>query len=78
MKDNRYSDCCESVILEQETPMCSSCKEHCDVIKRYFVDLTSLIVYAKDQDEAWDKANEMYQNGTALLDEIELSCIEEW
>ena len=57
MKDNRYSDCCESVILEQETPMCSSCKEHCDVIKRYFVDLTSLIVYAKDQDEAWDKAS---------------------
>jgi hypothetical protein len=74
---DKYSDCCESVLLEQETLMCSSCKEHCDIVKRYFVDLSSLEVYAKNQNEAWDKAWDMYQNGS-ILSEIELSCIEEW
>ena len=74
---DKYSDCCESVLLEQETLMCSSCKEHWDIVKRYFVDLSSLEVYAKNQNKACDKAWDMYQDGS-ILNEIELSCIEEW
>ena len=67
---DKYSDCCESVLLEQETLMCSSCKEHCDIVKRYFVDLSSLEVYAKNQNRAWDKAWDMYQDGIDL-DKVE-------
>ena len=67
---DKYSDCCESVLLEQETLMCSSCKEHCDIVKRYFVDLSSLEVYAKNQNKAWDKAWDMYQDGIDL-DKVE-------
>ena len=66
---DKYSDCCVSVLLEQETLMWSSCKEHCDIVKRFFVDLSSLEVYAKNQDRAWDKAWNMYQDGS-ILNEI--------
>ena len=78
MKDNKYSDCCETPLLEQETIMCSSCKEHCDVIRRYLVDISSVEVFAKDSDSAWDKVSEMYQDGTTLLDEVELTGVHEW
>lgn len=75
---DKYSDCCESVLLEQETIMCSSCKEHCDVVKRYFVDIQSIEVFAKNSDSALDKINNMYHDGTSLLDEIEITGVHEW
>tara|TARA_R100001443_G_scaffold116669_1_gene137956 strand:- start:2530 stop:2691 length:162 start_codon:yes stop_codon:yes gene_type:complete len=47
-------------------------------LKKYFVDISSLIIYAENADQAWDIAMEMYQDGTALLDEIELNSVSEW
>ena len=41
-------------------------------LKKYFVDISRLVIYAENADEAWDKAQQMYMDGTALLDEIEL------
>lgn len=47
-------------------------------LKKYFVDISSLVIYAENEDEAWEKAQQMYMDGTALLDEIELSGVHEW
>ena len=47
-------------------------------LKKYFVDISSIVIYAENADDAWEQAQEMYQDGTALLDEIELGNVVEW
>lgn len=33
MTIEKRSECCGALLLKLETPMCSDCKEHCDVIE---------------------------------------------
>lgn len=47
-------------------------------LNRYFVDISSIEIFAKDSNEALGKALDMYEDGTALLDAIEITNVERW